>query len=270
MRYSIWLVAALALVASISGCIVQADLAPGGVPIHITAQNARATSAGAPALTLPAGVAGLRGGVVDTSHWAKSFPFGKRTGATPGELEYYLDANVQASPGMTRLVAKHTGSNGKLYTSGMICSYPLETWRYGYFEASVLLPSTQGVWPAVWLRGTGSSPYWEVDLLEAVNKCNVCYQTVHYSDRLTGIIQHVRVASVKIGPGWHTVGAYLEPDCTTLYVDGRETGHVDVGAPVASYLICNLAVGGSWPGAPSNVVPFGTPTVDVGAVGVWQ
>jgi beta-glucanase (GH16 family) len=72
--------------------------------------------------------------------------------------------------------------------------------------------------------------------------------------------------------GWHTFGVDWEPDTIVWYVDGVERWRF--GDPSAiphepMYLLVNLAVGGSWPGAPDASTPFPS-FYDIDYIRVWQ
>jgi MYXO-CTERM domain-containing protein len=57
---------------------------------------------------------------------------------------------------------------------------------------------------------------------------------------------------------FHTFGLEWNPDSIVWTIDGVERKrHIGAGVPqVEMYLILNLAIGGTWPGAPDGTTPF--------------
>src|SRR5206468_3266630 len=72
--------------------------------------------------------------------------------------------------------------------------------------------------------------------------------------------------------GWHTFGVDWEPSAIVWYVDGVERWRFTDASVIpheSMYLLANLAVGGSWPGAPDGSTPFPS-SFDVDYIRVWQ
>jgi beta-glucanase (GH16 family) len=58
---------------------------------------------------------------------------------------------------------------------------------------------------------------------------------------------------------WHVFAVDWEPNAITWYVDGQERARYTDAANIPNkpmYLLLNLAVGGSWPGAPDATTHF--------------
>jgi beta-glucanase (GH16 family) len=189
------------------------------------------------------------------------------------ELELYTKDNVSVAGGVLTLQARRqdaVGWNGRTYryTSGMVStggrnggSTPGFTYRYGYAEAQVRLPSGAGLWPAFWMLPADHSWPPEIDAMEALGEApDVVGMNYHYvgADGLPA-----RASASWIGPdfsaGWHTFGVDWEPDALVWYVDGIERMRfTDASAITAepSYLVLDLAVGGTSAGAPDASTPL--------------
>ncbi len=162
------------------------------------------------------------------------------------------------------------GWNGRTYhyTSGMVSTggrsgetAPGFVFRYGYAEARVRVPAGRGLWPAFWTLPADHSWPPEIDAMEIVGDTPaVTHMTYHYLD---GHNTPVSPAGDWAGPdfsaGWHTFGVDWEADALVWYVDGVERMRFsDASAitPEPSYLVLNLAVGGTRAGAPDAGTAF--------------
>lgn len=161
---------------------------------------------------------------------------------------------------------------GRSYTSAMISTKGRTAWHEGVFEIRAKLPTgpntSRGLWPAFWMRpqsaadGTG-----EIDIFEAIGSGpneNVEASAVHQTLWANGA-GHARVSTTtQVGGGgpaaaFHTYAVRWQGDTMTWLVDGKTTFVCDSkNAPWLAqamrgsfYLRLNLAVGGSWPGAPT-------------------
>lgn len=191
---------------------------------------------------------------------------------TNKELELYTKNNVSVANGVLKLQARRenaTAWNGKTYnyTSGMVSTggrsgeiAPGFTFRYGYMEARVKVPSGKGLWPAFWSLPADYSWPPEIDVMEILgDDPRTTYMHYHYNDASGS---HVGPGSSWTGPdfsaGWHTFGADWQPGSITYYVDGVERWRFTDAAVTskASYLLLNLAVGGNWPGSPDASTAF--------------
>jgi beta-glucanase (GH16 family) len=84
------------------------------------------------------------------------------------ELEYYCAPGSSASPcdaanpnvyadtsGILHIVARQPSAG--VYTSARLKSQGLFSFQYGRIEARMMLPESQGMWPAFWLLGNNST-----------------------------------------------------------------------------------------------------------------
>lgn len=159
---------------------------------------------------------------------------------------------------------------GRDYSSAMVSTQGLASWRYARIEIRAALPTvpgtSEGLWPALWLRPDDLGPG-EIDIMEALGTGTVrteagqIHQTLHYDYSGT----HPKVTSAPVLPSgfdataFHVYAVQMRPGLIEWLVDGEVTMTVDADkAPwlpevLASpyFLRMNLAVGGRWPGSPT-------------------
>jgi beta-glucanase (GH16 family) len=203
------------------------------------------------------------GDQLDASKWVKRYKWGEA--AINGELQAYVDDAFQVQNGVLSIVGDRRAGTyaGQTfqYRSGVLCSV-LEQ-KYGYFEARLRVPAGQGLWPAFWLLGkVGASGVNEIDIHEILGQQpSTVYMTVHWgTDYGAG---HQADGTSWIGPDFaadfHTFGLEWTPDTIVWTIDGieRQRHAGPTGVPqVEMYVILNLAIGGSWPGAPDATTAF--------------
>lgn len=161
---------------------------------------------------------------------------------------------------------------GRPYSSAMISTQGLTSWTYGRFEIRARLPThagtSAGLWPAFWLRPDDGGKG-ELDVLEAIGsgpggaESTSVHHTLWYD--YSGTVR--KQSSTTTFPsgsspsdGFHVYAMEWERDSIRFYVDGRLTYrrtlettpwlHDAFARPF--FLRLNLAVGGSWPGAPTS------------------
>ncbi len=199
---------------------------------------------------------------MDASKWGKRYRWGEAQ--INGELQAYVDDAFDLQNGILTIVGdKRTASYAKQtfqYASGVLCS-TLEQ-KYGYFEARLKVPAGQGMWPAFWLLGkVGTTGVNEIDIHEILgNQPDKVYMSLHWgTDYGAG---HESDGGNWIGPDFsadfHVFGLEWNPDSVIWTIDGVEhMRHTGEGIPqVEMYIILNLAIGGSWPGAPDATTAF--------------
>jgi MYXO-CTERM domain-containing protein len=201
---------------------------------------------------------------LDGARWVKRYKWGEAR--INQELQAYVDDAFQVADGRLtitgeRRTAAYAGQTFD-YASGVVCSVFHQ--KYGYFEARLQVPAGQGLWPAFWLLHENGTPdVNEIDVHEILgNDPSTVYMTNHWgTDYGAG---HRSDGSSWVTPppdfsaAFHTFGLEWSPDAIVWTVDGVERKrHTGPGVPqVEMYLILNLAIGGSWPGAPDQTTPF--------------
>jgi beta-glucanase (GH16 family) len=206
------------------------------------------------------------------------------------ELENYCSWNSSVSPcdptnsntfvgtdGYLHIVATQTASGG--YNSARLKTQGLFSFQYGRFEIRARVPEAQGFWPAGWLLGNNlATAGWpscgEMDVQERVNGPG----TPDWND---GSVHGTGFTGANLGTqydfpsgqtaaGWHTYGmiwskgsvAYYVDDPTNPYAKFTPSSISGFNGSVwpfdsgPSFIILNLAVGGSWPGSPTSSTPF--------------
>lgn len=199
--------------------------------------------------------------------WATT-AFGLRTLSANGEQEYYSDSSVGTNPfsdanGVLTITAA-PGSNPQNlpYNSGEITTTGDFAQSTGYFEMRAELPAGQGMWPAFWLMPKQAGTPGEVDTMEAFGAPapdgEGGTQTYHWGMHAPNSAQNAGAwapQGVDLTAGYHTYGVDVETDKTTYYFDGKQVSQIATPNGIGSmplYMIANLAVGGSWPGAPAG------------------
>ncbi len=203
------------------------------------------------------------------------------TGFGNRELEFYtararnvaLDGHGHLAITARREVYSGGGYT-RHYTSGKIEGQGKFSVTYGSIQARIELPAGQGLWPAFWALGTDvDSVGWpqagEIDVMENLGQRPfTAYGSIHGPSTCTpfvfGLTTAVK-APASLSRGFHVYGVNRSPDLVQLTLDG---------VPYATYtpsslspgeqwifnkpffLILNLAVGGTWPGAPNASTPF--------------
>ncbi len=218
---------------------------------------------------------------LDTAQWSTCYWWSvgaNGCAGTNGELERYLPQNVTQHDGLLDLQALQQtyALNGHTYpyTSGMVTTAGKYSYLYGYMEARIKVPAGQGYWPAFWALAADHTRPTELDAMELLgHDPTTIYMGAHYADSQQ---VHHHKGSSWTGPDFsatfHTIGVDWAADHLTFYVDGVARYTITDAAVIpqrALYLILNLAVGGTWPGAPDASTAFpGHILVDW--VRVWQ
>jgi beta-glucanase (GH16 family) len=208
------------------------------------------------------------GSALDAGRWHTCFWWAASTcSIEPNEeLELYTPDNVTVADGVLRLRARAEpavgwNDNSYGYTSGMVSSEPGFTFTYGYMEARVKVPAGAGLWPAFWALPADHGWPPELDVMEIVgDRPEAVRMTYHFLDAGG---THQNPGRTWAGPdfsaGWHTFGLDWGPDALVWYVDDVERWRfTDASAITAapSYLLLNLAVGGTLAGAPDASTPL--------------
>lgn len=206
------------------------------------------------------------------------------------ELENYCAWNSSVSPcdpanpnvfvgidGYLHIVATQNAAGG--YNSARVKSEGLFSFQYGRFEIRAMVPEAQGFWPAGWLLGNSiATAGWpgcgEMDVQERVNAAGTPDWndgSVHGPGFTGGNIGvQYSFPSGQTAAGWHTYGMIWSKGSVSYYIDDPTqpyatftpsslSGFSGASWPFdsgPSFIILNLAVGGSWPGSPNSSTPF--------------
>ncbi|SDS23776.1 Beta-glucanase, GH16 family [Formosa sp. Hel1_31_208] len=228
-------------------------------------------------------------GPLDQTRWTYDLGDGTAQGLPAGwgnnELQYYTDRpeNANVENGVLVITADEESFMGSNYTSARITTQGLFEQQYGRFEARIRLPVGKGIWPAFWLLGNDcdENPWpqcGEIDIMEYLgNAPTVVLGSVHGPGYNAGdsISREYTLENDRFDEGFHIFGIEWGPNYINYYVDGDlyqtitpETTAdeaITFNAPDNAgewvfnrpfYIIINMAVGGSLPGAPNAETEF--------------
>ena len=221
-------------------------------------------------------------GAPNPKHWG--YDLGA-TGWGNEELqEYTADrANSRVAQDGTLQIVLRERAGGAGYTSARLVSRGRVSIGHGYLEARIQLPTVpaSGVWPAFWLLGHAEA--WpdsgEIDVLETVNGVNGYSTNIHGGPRHWQQFNWHETTAVNDGE-WHTYGVLIRSDRLQFFHDGNLVHTVTpAGMPPGGvwpfdvpdrryYLILNMAMGGSYPGAPDGTAALPA-TMRVDYVRYW-
>lgn len=203
----------------------------------------------------------FNGSSVDTARWDVL----EREDSFNNEKQYYHPGQVDVSSGNLVITADDQPLGSKQYRSGLVRTWGEQT--YGRWEVRAKLPTTQGMWPAIWLLPR-TAPWptgGEIDIMEnRGSQPGLVSSAYHWGpswpsnfiyDQFTGA-----GLPANYHDAFHTYAVEWEPDQISYYVDGVHhfTVHESV-APVSSTpmsLIINVAVGGDFGGDPDGSTVF--------------
>jgi beta-glucanase (GH16 family) len=201
-------------------------------------------------------------------------------GWTNQELETYTPATANAAldgQGHLAIVARRetvTGPDGRTraYTSARLTTHGRFSATHGLFEARMKIPAGRGLWPAFWLLGDDADAVrWpasgEIDVMEALgHDPSTVYGTLHGPARgQPGALGSSFVTPSSLASGFHTYAVRWSSNSITWLLDDRAYATVGTAIRLRGwsavfdrpfYLLLNLAVGGTWPGAPDESTPF--------------
>ena len=244
------------------------------------------------------------GASLDPATWFFATGRGEEAGLPPGwgndELQYYLPDNAQVEGGVLKITAKRETFGGQPYTSARILTEDRFAFQYGRIEASIKLPSGQGIWPAFWMLSQ-DSPYgiWaatgEIDIVEAVNLDgvprpdnpdadgggNTIFGTIYYGGEFPNqeFSSETYIPSVDVTESFNTYAVEWDVNEIRWYFNdvlyATQNSWFSTAAPYPApfdqpfYILLNVAVGGNFPGFPDADTPFPA-TMEVDYVRVYE
>lgn len=180
------------------------------------------------------------------------------------EKQYYLPEQVSIHDGNLRLTATNEPHDGRDYRSGLVWSD--RQLRYGRVEVRAKIPTTKGIWPAIWLLPTDVD--WptggEIDIMEHRGSIPTEVSSAYHWGDNAGEGHKYLSKRYDIGTDWpegfHVYAVEWEPTEIRFYVDGENYFTVtDKEAPISSTpmnIILNTAVGGHFDGDPTEATVF--------------
>lgn len=171
------------------------------------------------------------------------------------ELQYYHHENVKVEDGLLKLTALHEQKGTKEYTSGSIHTLSEMPILYGDIKVIAKHPAGQGLFPAIWLTPVDENKYLpEIDIMEAIgSEPEVIYFVLHYEGE-NGIVETVSDSFIlEEYEQFHTYELKWREDRLEWLIDGVSLFVIEHDIPDEPMkLVINLAVGGNWPGRPSD------------------
>src|SRR5690606_37444626 len=229
-------------------------------------------------------------GRLDGSKWTHCYWWedGGCTNLGNQNHQWYSAANIAGRNGALELTAREQSVRGiddRIfdYTSGIITTgrYYEErpgpdrfSFTYGYVEVRAHIPAGQGLWPAIWLLPSTHRSLPEIDIMEVLgHRPNVVEMHLHYQDGSGERRSVNRSRTVSdLSQGYHVYGLEWSPDAIVWYLDGVELWRFTDASVIPRepmYLLVNLAVGGTWPGAPDETTRFPAQFL-IDYVRIWQ
>ncbi len=187
-------------------------------------------------------------------------------------IESYSPSNVYVD-GQSRLVIQaFRGKTAGTYSSGWAWSKNDVSYGYGTITARIKMPKGQGIWPAFWLMGADSDTVgWpgsgEIDVVELPSTSTTVYSTLHGPIAGTTATQQAQIVSTvpDLSTDFHNYWVRHLPNEITFGIDNQTLGTLtpDSLGPGETwvynrpmYVNLNVAVGGSWAGAPNSSTAF--------------
>ncbi|ROO89622.1 glycosyl hydrolase family 16 [Actinocorallia herbida] len=207
---------------------------------------------------------GRRGAKPDPARWNI-----ETTTPDTGELERNTRKNV-ALDGKGRLViTARSGAQG--YTSARITTEGKFAPTYGRVTVRMKSPDGKGLWPAFWLLGADhmTNPWpasGEIDVMERRGDLTDRYYSTVQGPGYSGVgisKQYAPGRKVAFSSRFHVFGVDWTPTALTFMIDGKAVHTVDKASVPGEwvfdhpfFLVLNLAVGGPFPGEPTEATPF--------------
>lgn len=216
-------------------------------------------------------------GTPDPTKWTYDLGAG---GWGNNELEYYTNrlSNVFISNGTLKIVATKESYLGSNYTSARMKTQGLYDYKYGRMDVRAKLPSTLGVWPAIWMLGSDiTNVPWpgcgEMDIMEyRVSDLNEIYGTLHYPTEQNPNGDGGTTIVPGVSSGFHTYSLDWSPSTIKISVDSIPfyTFANSSRLPFNNnfFIILNMAIGGNFAGAVSP--SFTSDTLEIDYVRVYQ
>ncbi|MDF1570748.1 MAG: glycoside hydrolase family 16 protein [Bacteroidales bacterium] len=212
------------------------------------------------------------GSEIDPANWVFEIGTGcPNCGWGNNELEYYRKENAWLDDGVLVIEARKESYQGSSYTSARMKTEGKQSFQYGRIDIRALLPSGQGIWPALWMLGNNiTSVGWpscgEIDIMEMIGGADTDDQvhgTLHWDNS-----GHVYTGgSYTLDQGvfadeYHVFSMIWDQDAIQWFVNDTQFHEIDITPSHMAefhkkfFLIFNVAVGGIWPGSPDGTTVF--------------
>jgi hypothetical protein len=206
---------------------------------------------------------------VDPGNW--SFDTGD-TGWGNHELQLYTDRtqNVFVSSGNLIIEARKESSYGGYgtFTSARLTTRGKKNFKYGKIEIRAKVPCVEGFMSSLWMLGSNvGSEGWprcgEIAMMQLPHSENVVYNTLRWGDSANVTHQHGTNHSLGVVSEntFHVFTMTWNASSIAMYIDDEMTFYSatdDETLPFNKDFFFNvsLAVGGDWPGPPTESTQF--------------
>lgn len=214
---------------------------------------------------------GASGESPDNSKW--TYDIGN-SGWGNQELQNYTNRPENVSTdgnGNLVITAKRESFGGSQFTSARIKTQNLFTQTYGRFEARLITPYGQGLWPAFWMLGANSNTVtWpqcgEIDIMELRGQQpSTINGTLHgpgFSGG-NGITSSYSLMNNRFDLDYHIFAVEWDAKKIDYFVDGFLYQRINKSEVPGEwvydnpfFMILNVAVGGNYVGNPTDQTPF--------------
>ena len=203
-------------------------------------------------------------GSVDTSIWT----IGNTNSPTNFSLQDYLPSQVTSNGGDLVITSENISSRGLPYRSGLIESKTFQ--KYGRWDIRAKLPTSKGMWPAIWLLADAPWPSeGEIDIMEnRGTQPNLTSSAFHYGTNTPFVHNFVFAeqgavhdsAIQNYHDSYHLYSVEWDPTQIRFFVDNVHYWTVrddSVGGFLSNNvgemrLIINTAIGGTFLDDPDN------------------
>ena len=186
------------------------------------------------------------------------------------ELQYYREENTRVADGLLTIEAREESFAGSSYTSSRLVTQDKQFFRYGKVDIRAIMPSGQGMWPALWMLGQSFPsvgwPYFgEIDIMEMIGgREDTSYGTVHWDNAgsYASYGDTITLDSGTLADEFHVYSIEWDSRSIRWYLDGQQYNVIDITPANLSefqeafFFIFNVAVGGRFPGAPDSSTIF--------------
>lgn len=268
-------------------------------PDRPNAMDALSSRALSPAPYAPSSIPGrwelvfsdeFEGPALDKEKWVTCYWWDQQGCTNLGnkEMQWYQPENVIVADGHAYLRAQHSRPEASYseqfpFTSGLISTgrdthdktaTPRFDFQYGFAEIRARIPSGRGLHPAFWMLPSSHNEKPEIDVMEVIGQePDFLYTFLHYFDE-SGVKRHVGgpTQTYDLSTDWNIFAVEWQPNRIVWYLNGDEIFRNDVQSGIPHermYILINLAVGGNWPGPPSEETQFPSDLI-LDYVRVWQ
>lgn len=197
----------------------------------------------------------------------KGIPYSNLEGAG------YRPDNANFAKGTLFLSTARSPAGGFKQSTASVNTHDSFSFKYGYLESRMLIPSCDGCWPAFWMLPRADHWPPEIDIIEYFNTAvqKIPYSAVHYPSpearKLDYFSQRLMLSDQDNYIGtWHTYGVLWTEKSVQFYIDGYPGVQYNVEAKIphlAMYPIIQLAIG-------RGFKPEEGSTMQVDYVRAWQ